>query len=389
MKLTCEREKLLHAFQTAASAAPARSPKPILQNLKLEATADRAVLMGTDLEIGIRIEVPGMEVSLPGSIVLPISRFGLILRESSDEKLYLESDGRSTLVRGQRSEFRLPSENPDEFPDVKGFDEEKYHELPARFFREIVRRTAFATDNESSRYALGGVLLELSEDRITAVGTDGRRLARQEGPARAVGGNQGPAEQRAPAEGASVGVHGSAETMTIVPTRAMNLLDKALADNEEDIQLATRSNDILVKSGKATIYSRLVEGRFPRWRDVFPHRDDPVRIDLVTGPFHASVRQAMIVTSEERRGVDFTFAEGKVVLTCRGAEKGESHVELPVAYDGAPRAVTLDPRFVSDFLRVLDPEQTFVLELQDAESAVVCNTEDGYSYVIMPLARDR
>jgi DNA polymerase-3 subunit beta len=313
----------------------------------------------------------------------------LILRESSDEKLYLESDGRSTLVRGQRSEFRLPSENPDEFPDVKGFEEEKYHELPARFFREIVRRTAFATDNESSRYALGGVLLELGEDCITAVGTDGRRLARQEGPVRAVGGQQGPAEQRAPTNQPPAGAQGSGETMTIVPTRAMNLLDKALADNEEDIQLATRSNDILVKSGKTTIYSRLVEGRFPRWRDVFPHRDNPVRIDMVTGPFHAAVRQAMIVTSEERRGVDFTFAEGKVVLSCRGAEKGESHVELPVAYDGTPRVVTLDPRFVGDFLRVLDPEQTFVLELQDAESAVVCNTEDGYSYVIMPLARDR
>ena len=36
MKATCERDKLLHAFQMAASVAPARSPKPILQNVKLE-----------------------------------------------------------------------------------------------------------------------------------------------------------------------------------------------------------------------------------------------------------------------------------------------------------------------------------------------------------------
>ena len=377
MKVTCDREKLLHAFQTAASVAPTRSPKPILQNVKLEARDDGATLMATDLEIGIRIDVQGLEVSVSGNVILPISRFGSILRESSDEKLYLESDGRSTLVRGQRSEFRLPSENPDEFPNVNLFAEEKYHEMPARFFREIVRRTAFATDNESSRYALGGVLLELSEDRITAVGTDGRRLARQEGPARAVGGHRAPGEA------------GSGDAMTIIPSRAMNLLDKALADNEEEIQLAARGNDILVKSGKTTISSRLVEGRFPRWRDVFPRRDEPVRIELIVGPFHATVRQAAIVASEERRGVDFTFGEGKVVLACRGAEKGESRVELPVAYDGPPRTVTLDPRFVSDFLRVLDPEQRFVLDIQDAESAVVCNTEDGYAYVIMPLARDR
>jgi len=38
---------------------------------------------------------------------------------------------------------------------------------------------------------------------------------------------------------------------------------------------------------------------------------------------------------------------------------------------------------------VLNPEQTVVLELRDAESAAVCSTEDGYAYVIMPLARDQ
>ena len=69
------------------------------------------------------------------------------------------------LVRGQRSEFQLPSENPDEFPNVLAFEEKKYHEMPARFFREVIRRTVYATDNESSRYALGGVLVELAGQR--------------------------------------------------------------------------------------------------------------------------------------------------------------------------------------------------------------------------------
>jgi DNA polymerase-3 subunit beta len=370
MKATCERDRLLHGFQTAASVAPTRSPKPILQNVKLEVTAEGAMLSATDLEVGIRMEVPGFEVIAPGSAVLPIARFGPILRESSDEKLSLESDGRSTLVRGQRSEFRLPAENPDEFPAVAQFLEEKYHELPARFFREIVRRTAFATDNESSRYALGGVLLEMHEDRIVAVATDGRRLAKQEGPAKAVGG------------------HLATEATTIVPTRAMLLLERALGDNEEDIQIASRGNDVLVRSGRSTIYSRLVEGRYPRWRDVFPKRESAVRIELSVGPFYAAVRQAAIVSSEERRGVDFTFGEGKVVLSCHGAELGESRVELPIAYDGPPKPITLDPRFVSDFLKVLNADQAFVFEMQDAESAAVCSTDDGYSYVIMPLARD-
>jgi DNA polymerase-3 subunit beta len=330
MKATCERDKLLHAFQMAAGVAPARSPKPILQNVKLEATAEGAILMGTDLEVGIRVEVLGFTVAAPGSMVLPRDRFGKILTESSDAQLDIESDGRKVLVRGAHSEFQLPCENPDEFPNVLAFEEKKYHEMPARFFREVVRRTVYATDNESSRYALGGVLVELTASALTAVATDGRRLARQEGPAKSVGG------------------HASDDSMTIIPTKTMQLIERALADNEEGIQLATRENDILLRSGRTTIYSRLVEGRYPKWRDVFPRREGMSKIELCAGPFYAAVRQAAIVTSDERRGVDFIFGGGKIILAGHGAELGESHVEMPIAYDGADIVISLDPRYLGE-----------------------------------------
>lgn len=369
MKLIVEREKLLHAFQMTAAVAPSRSPKPILQNIKLEAADDSATLMATDLEIGIRTEIAGIQVLAPGATILPKDRFGLILRESSDDKLQLESDGAKTRVTGEHSQFQLPTQNPDEFPPVQPFQEERYHELPARFLRELIRRTVYATDSESSRYALGGVLLELTAEGITAVGTDGRRLARQEGPAKSVGG------------------HVTTEN-TIVPTRAIQLVERALADNDGEVQLAARDNDVLVRSQRTTIYTRLVEGRYPKWRDVFPRQGDGIQIELSVGPFHSAVRQAAIVTSEDRRGVDFTFGEGKVVLTGHGAELGESHIELPIAYDGTKTPVKLDPRYVSDFLRVLDPDATFTFHLRDAESAVVCTTGDGYAYVIMPLSRE-
>jgi DNA polymerase-3 subunit beta len=160
MKITCNREKLLHAFQTVAAVAPARSPKPILQNVKLEVTKESAILMATDLEVGIRYEVSGIEVEVPGAAVLKVDRFGSILRESTDATFRIESGGEGTSVRGERSQFKLPSENPQDFPPVAEFGEKNFYELSARLFRELIRRTIFATDNESSRYALGGVKLE-------------------------------------------------------------------------------------------------------------------------------------------------------------------------------------------------------------------------------------
>lgn len=371
MKITCDREKLLSAFQTAAMVAPSRSPKPILQNVKLSVVEGQAVLMATDLEMGIRIQVEGIEAHTAGDALLPVGRFGSILRESTDEKLHIDGDPQGLRVKTDRSNFQLPGGNPDEFPSMVSFEEEKYHKVSARLLKELIRRTLFATDTESSRYALGGVLLEMEPQRITAVGTDGRRLAKMEGPAESVGGHQ------------------TGETMTIVPARSMQLIERALIDPEAEIMLAARGNDVLLKSPTSLIFSRLVEGRFPRWRDVFPQRQDAVRIDITVGPMHSALRQAAIVADEDSRGIDFTFGEGKLVLTGVTAEVGESHVELPIPYDGKPITVTMDHRFVADFLKVLDPERLFNVEIQDDESAALFRTDDGYSYVVMPLARDR
>ena len=371
MKIKCEREKLLAAFQLAAGVAPSRSPKPILQNVKIEAADNSAVLMATDLEIGIRIEIGEIEVEVPGNALLSVVQFGSILRESRDSTLSIEADGSGVVVSGERSKFKLASGNPAEFPSVASFDEKKYHEVPARLMKELIRRTLFATDTESSRYALGGILLEMEEEKIVAVGTDGRRLAKMEGPAISIEG------------------HVTGDTMTIVPSRSMQLIERALSDNDAEIHIASRGNDFLVRSPQVTIVSRLVEGRFPRWRDVLPHRPEAAHIEIAAGPIHSALRQAAIVTSVDSRGVDFIFGNGSLVLCGLTADVGESRVELPIPYEGPETILCLDHRFVTDFLKVLDPEKVFTLNIVDSDSAALFETDDGYGYVVMPLARDR
>ena len=166
-------------------------------------------------------------------------------------------------------------------------------------------------------------------------------------------------------------------------------MERALTDAGAEIQIAARANDIMVRSPRATIYARLVEGRFPKWREVFPSRQDSVQIEVTVGPFYSTLRQAAIVASEESRGIDFTFGNGTLVLAGSTAEVGQSRVELPIAYDGEAITVTMDHRFVADFLKVLDNEKSISIDIRDAESAALFTTDDGYGYVVMPLAREQ
>jgi DNA polymerase III subunit beta len=237
-------------------------------------------------------------------------------------------------------------------------------------FRQIIRRTAFATDAESTRYALGGLLLEFDDGKITVAATDSRRLAVATAACEKEGNPKAP------------------EKTTVVPTRAMALLERSIDADSEFVDVAVRENDVLMRSGGCVIYSRLVEGRFPKYNDVIP-KSCAVSIPLAVSPFHSAVRQAQIVTDEESRGVDFVFNESKLVLSSRAQDVGESKVELPIEYDHEEIRITFDPRYVADFLKVLSPETLVNLQLTSAEHAAVFRVEDSYTYVIMPLAQNR
>src|SRR5205814_9217660 len=116
-------------------------------------------------------------------------------------------------------------------------------------------------------------------DAIKLVATDGKRLARAEGKARAHGG------------------HTTRGQTPIVPTKAMTLLERNLQPDGQVVRVCLRPNEVLFRTEQAVIYSRLVEGRFPDYRQVFPKKQG-IRIALPGGGFHAKGRQAAITADE-------------------------------------------------------------------------------------------
>lgn len=370
MQLSCNRVAFSSAFSIAASAVPSRTPKDILRNVYLSVGKGGTELVGTDQETAIRFTVGGVSTNSSGEALLPTQRVSSILRELPDESFDLVIDEKSITLKASSAKFKLSSEDPKEFPPVPQFSDTDHFRVSAPVFRQMIRRTSFATDTESTRYALGGLLLEFGEGTVTLAATDSRRLA----VATASCDKQG-----SPAPPAKA---------TVVPTKAMSLLERSLDPNAEFVDIAVHDNDVMMRSGGCTIYSRLVEGRFPRYRDVIP-RSGNVNVPLPVGPFFSAVRQAQIITDEESRGVDFLFNKSLLTLSSQASSIGESKVELPVEYDHDEIKITFDPKYVADFLKVLGPESLVDLQLTDADTAAVFRVEDSYTYVIMPLAQDR
>ena len=369
MKVTCKRQMLSAAFAAVSGVVPTKTPKSVLTNTRIEAEHGQLTLLATDGDLSIRYVIHDAEIEEAGTVLLPTLRTLNILRELDGDSVTIETLEHNVRIRTDRADYKLGLQNADLFPAVATFQEENYHVIDAAVFRQLIRRTVFAVDTESTRYALGGVLVDLQPGKAVLAATDTRRLSVAEG---------------------QCTVHGEppAPHMPVVPSKAMSLIEKILADDTSQAHLAIRANDMILRGGSATVYSRLVEGRFPRYQDVIPSTCS-AKIEIPAEAFLSVVRQAQIVTSEDSRGVDFVFAPGVLTLISQASEIGESKVDLPIAYEGLPITITLDPVFVAEFLRSLDSATIVTVELVDSESAMVLKTADGAVYLVMPLSRDR
>jgi DNA polymerase-3 subunit beta len=370
MKVTCARDGLLTACQLVGAAVAARTTRPVLANVKAVAHDDAITLMGTDTEVGVRYELRGAKVAREGSAILPPARLVSILRETADPEITLDAGDENTLIRLSTGRYELPNSPPDEFPDVPTFDPgSRYHELTAGVLRTLIKRTAFAAEKkESTRWAVTGVLWEAEGEKARLVATDTKRLAWTEGPATVFGDADAKPQSH------------------LIPLKAINLLERNLTDDGELVRVALKANEALFQTERALIHTKLVEGRFPPYKDIVP-KSQKVKLAVSCPDLLARVRQAAIMTDDESKRVDFTFEAGKATLRARGPETGTSEVvmELP-GFEGPEVEIAFDPQYLIEMLRATDGEPTAALEMTDGTKPAVFRIGDNYLYLVMPLS---
>ncbi|MBM4096894.1 MAG: DNA polymerase III subunit beta [Planctomycetes bacterium] len=369
MKLICQRESLLQGCQLASSVLPTKDIKPVLANIKIVAEPGRVTLQATDLELGLRLDVAGVNVLQAGQALLPASRIVSILREARVPELEIECDrvaGSGIAVSGGSLEYELPFEDPDQFPDLPDLDADGGSILTAGPLREMIRRTTFACASETARFTMTGVHWSLESDgNARLVATDGRRLAM--------------------ATGSVSGV--KANGTAIIPSKAMHALERNLLDDEEEIRVVLRPSEALFRTGRSVLSTRLVEGRFPDYKAVIPKREKiTAKIPLQAGALFSAVRQAAIMVDDETRKLVLNFNPGKLSLQAAHGTGGKSKVELPIEHQGASVSIAFNPQYLLDMLKQLPADAPLEVDLIDGNHPALFRLGESFLYLVMPLS---
>lgn len=386
MKLTCQRTALYEAVSLAGTLASPRAAKPILQNLKLVAKDGCLDILATDLEVGIRCRVQNLEIDRDGETTVNAGRLLGIVRESQDDKLLIEVNERTCMIKGSDSEFDLPTDDPAEFPDIPEFAEDGQVTIGRSELADMVSKTAFAAASESTRYALNGIHVVFGSNKMELIATDGRRLA----------------YVKSKAAGASADM-----ASVIIPTKAMLQLQRVPSpkgeageteeteDSEEPpkkkskkapgemVIISVQENRVRLQCGATLVVSQLVEGQFPPYQDVIP-KDANKKATLKREPFLSAVRRVALLTTEEARSVKLAFGSEKVVLTSQAPEAGHATVDLGLKYEGEPVEIAFNPTFLRDVLRSLTDDEV-TMEMSEPSRPALIRGAGDYLYVVMPI----
>ncbi|HXY91888.1 MAG TPA: DNA polymerase III subunit beta [Acidimicrobiia bacterium] len=364
MKFRCERDTLAEAVATAQRAVASRTgAMPVLSGLRVSAADGALELVGTDLELTIRVRIPA-EIDGGGSAVLPARLFSDIVRqldgdivtvELSDEDAHIEAGRFATTLRTlSAAEFpRLPETNE---PGVR---------VDAGAFAEALRQVVSAASKDDARPILTGVLLTASPTGLRLVATDSYRLAMRD------------------LEGVSVLAEGQ---KVLVAAKGLSEVQRLLSSASGEIDVVLGEREVVFRVGSAEVTTRLIEGDFPNYQQLIPG-GYPNRLTVARDALQAAVNRVRLVgQSRDTAPIRLTQTPESLELSAIAQDVGEAHESVEAKYEGSELTVAFNSQFLLDGIDAAASDEVSLESIDPLKPAVLrASDTPDFLYLLMPV----
>ncbi|MCX7994955.1 MAG: DNA polymerase III subunit beta [candidate division WOR-3 bacterium] len=340
---------------------PPKSTHTVLQNIIIEAKDNKLNIEGTDLDIFIQKSLT-CDLKKAGKALLPGKKLLEIARESNVEEMYFKLKELNLQINVGNAQFNIPALDYNEFPEVPSFPSRRWINLSAGELNEMVDSTIFMVSKDVSRRAMNGVFLQLKNNTLNMVTTDGARLALYRKELKAEDGE------------------------LIVPPKVFDLLD--INQSEDPVELFIEERMVGLKFSSTSIIARLIEGPYPNYESVIPKVFPgicTVEKDILEG----ALKRVSLVSSPSIKSVKFDFSGDKLLLSASSADFGEAKEEVPCLYEGEKMSVWFNAGFLLEIIRHTLGND-IVLQLTSPSTAALIKAKglENLIYLLMPLRID-
>jgi len=373
MEIKINRETLLKGISRVQGILEKRSHMPILSTVLLTVKDDELEISATDLEIGFQNSYP-VEIMKPGSITISGKKLLDITRETDSEKIYIsEKDNNWIYISDHNAHYNLSCLPVDEFPVLTEPEGTIMIEIDSKIITEMINKTIYSITMEEAGFKLSGVFMEKikknEEDFLRMVATDGHRLSMVD--------KKTPDIQKI-----------EIKDGVMISKKGLIELNKLALEDGPPLKIGLKQNNLVVKKGKALIVIRLLDTKFPDYKNVLPkEKEDKENIITINRRYLLdAMRRMMIIRSDQYQGVKMNIGVNYLEMVSVNPDLGNVEEKIEIKYEGQPIEMGFNPKYFIDALQPMDSDVIY-LNIKDQTSPCLITGEqdDGFLGLIMPI----
>ena len=370
LHIIVDRKSLLRAMTIVENAVTENKVKEVLSGIYIETQGEKAILRGTDLELSINTEIEA-QVEEDGRIVIKHKLIEEFLKQISDDKITLIEESGKLVIQASSTNTEFSLYNAENFPLQSKLENGVEYVFEKGELLNKIENVKISASPNPENLAVNCIRVEIEENKLKLISSDTYRLTYIE---------EDLEESQRNKENLSLSI----------PLKTIDGLIKIMKlIDEEKIVVKSDGSKVFFKFSNVEILTRTIDLQFPDYKSILNNSQHNKKILLNTKDFLSVLRRTAIFVrdnKEAKNGGIFNFANNKLLLTGT-SENAQIKEEIVTIQEGADLKISLNVRFLLDYISTIEGKVT-VLELLNDKSSVIVKDEDNDKslYFTMPLA---
>ena len=378
MHIKVNRQNFLSAIRTVEKSVKENKIKPILSCIYAKVKENKIYFTGTNLDTTIKTSIDVNEVIREGEIAFSYSIIDEYLKEIKDEFVVLRVENGNILfieTEDSTTEYDVHSaeDYPNTFENVVLNENNFKFEMPSQELVNIFEKVLFSADT-SDNIAMNCIRIESILKHLHFVSTNTYRLTFL--------------KKNINKDILDFSVSVPADTISSIIKIIKGLDNEVIKVYKEEAHLYFQYKDTM-------IITKLIELRFPNYAEILSNISYDKKLYINNEKLTNLLKRILIFSrsnSESKYSSTYEFKynekdNGKMAISALN-ELARINEELDVNFEGEDLKISLNSKYLLEFIQNIPKEKELVLEFMYSNSAVKVYEKDNdeYIYILMPLA---
>ena len=378
MHIKVNRQNFLTAVRIVEKSIKDNKIKPILSCVYAKVKDNKVYFTGTNLDTTIKTSIDVNEVIREGEVAFSPSIIDEYLKEIKDEFVVLRVENGNILfieTEDSTTEYDVftTEDYPNTFENINLNENNFKFEMPSQELVEIFEKVLFSADTPDN-IAMNCIRIESNNKTLNFVSTNTYRLTYL--------------KKDVENEINDFAVSVPADTISSVVKIVKGLDNELIKIYKEGVHL-------YFKYKETTIITKLIELRFPNYADILSNITYDKKLSINNEKFTNLLKRVLIFSRsnmESKYSSTYQFkhsdnAESKLIISALN-DIARINEELNISFEGEDLKISLNSKYLLEFIQNIPKEKELILEFMYANSAVKVYEKDkeDYIYILMPLA---